>query len=222
MLTTVSRPIANDFLKLCPNIQVHEIRNGHNMNLPAFSDYNFNSVFTIVYAGTFYGLRKPNNFFKALLDFIKSDEESRKVHIKFIGTPRNFDVPDHSSISIEYIEQCTYNEACQFQLQADANLLILPKLEAKGVYSGKLFDYLACCKPIIAVVDPTDVAADLIKECRAGYIADFDNIKEIETAIFTAYQNWSTKTILNCDRTKIEQLHRKYQVEKLNQLIDSL
>jgi hypothetical protein len=27
---------------------------------------------------------------------------------------------------------------------------------------------------------------------------------------------------LNCDREKIEQLHRKYQVEKLNQLIDSL
>jgi hypothetical protein len=72
------------------------------------------------------------------------------------------------------------------------------------------------------VVDPTDVAADLIKECRAGYIADFDNIKEIETAIFTAYQNWNTKTMLNCDREKIEQLHRKYQVEKLNQLIDSL
>jgi glycosyltransferase involved in cell wall biosynthesis len=222
MLTTVSRPIANDFLKLCPKIQVHEIRNGHNMNLPSISDYNFNSVFTIVYAGTFYGLRKPNNFFKALLDFIKSDEVTSKVHVKFIGTPRNFDVPDQSSISIEYIEQCTYKEACQFQLQADANLLILPKLEAKGVYSGKLFDYLACCKPIIAVVDPTDVAADLIKECRAGYIADFDNVKEIETAIFTAYQNWSTKTILNCDRTKIEQLHRKYQVEKLNQLIDSL
>ena len=53
-------------------------------------------------------------------------------------------------------------------------------------------------------------------------MADFDNVNEIETAIYAAYQDWNTKTVLNCDRVKIEKLHRKYQVEKLNQLIDSL
>jgi hypothetical protein len=222
ILTTVSKPIADDFSRLCPDIQVREIRNGHNLNLPAITDYHFNAVFTIVYAGTFYGLRKPNNFFKALIQFVNADEYTRKVHVKFIGTPRNFEIPAHNNITIEFIEQCTYREACEFQLNADANLLILPKLEAKGVYSGKLFDYLACCKPIIAVIDTSDVAADLIKECHAGYVADFDNINDIETAIYASYQDWNTKTILNCNRNEIEKLHRKYQVEKLNHLIDAL
>jgi len=222
ILTTVSEPIAKDFSRLCSEVQVREIRNGHNLTLPAISDYHFNAVFTIVYSGTFYGLRKPHNFFKALIQFINTDEHARKVHVKFVGTPRNFEIPTHSNISVEFLEQCTYLEACEYQLNADANLLILPKLEAKGVYSGKLFDYLACCKPIIAVVDPTDVAAQLIRDCNAGYIADFDNINEIATAIYAAYQDWNTKTILKCDRVKIEKLHRKYQVEKLNHLIDAL
>jgi glycosyltransferase involved in cell wall biosynthesis len=222
ILTTVSHPIVADFQKLCPALPVHEIKNGHQLTLPAVSDYNFNKIFTIVYAGTFYGVQKPTYFFTALIQFLNIDSSARKVHIQFVGTPQNFDIPKHPNLTVEFIDQCTYQEACRYQQMADANLLILAKMNRPGVYSGKLFDYLACCKPIIAVVDPTDVAADLIKECRAGYIADFDNIKEIETAIFTAYQNWSTKTILNCDRTKIEQLHRKYQVEKLNQLIDSL
>lgn len=222
ILTTVSEPIANDFARLCPDLKVEEIRNGHNLELPRENDYHFNELFTIVYAGTFYGLRKPHNFFKALLDFIKFDEFTRKVHVKFVGTPRNFEIPAHNNITVEFIEQCTYREACEYQLNADANLLILPKLEAKGVYSGKLFDYLACCKPIIAVVDPSDVAAQLIRDCNAGYIADFDNVKEIETAIYVAYQDWNTKTISNCNRDKIEKLHRRYQVEKLNHLIDSL
>lgn len=222
ILTTVSEPIANDFSRLCPDVQVREIRNGHNLILPAISDYHFNAVFTIVYSGTFYGLRKPHNFFKALIQFINADEYTRKVNVKFVGTPRNFEIPAHKNITVEFIEQCTYPEACEYQFKADANLLILPKLEAKGVYSGKLFDYLACCKPIIAVLDSTDVAGQLIRDCNAGYIADFDNINEIETAIFAAYRDWNTKTIKNCDRVKIEKLHRKYQVEKLNHLIDSL
>jgi glycosyltransferase involved in cell wall biosynthesis len=222
ILTTVSMPIVADFQRLCPNVQVHEIKNGHHLDLPATSDYNFNKVFTIVYAGTFYGAQKPTHFFEALIQFLNFDDHSRKVHIQFIGTPQNFDVPYHHNLTVEFVGQCTYQEACRYQQLADANLLVLAKMNRPGVYSGKLFDYLAACKPIIAVVDANDVAADLIKECHAGYVADFDNVNEIETAIYAAYQDWNTKTVLNCDRAKIEKLHRKYQVEKLNQLIDSL
>jgi glycosyltransferase involved in cell wall biosynthesis len=222
ILTTVSHPIVTDFQKLCPGLPVYEIKNGHQLTLPAVSDYNFNKVFTIVYAGTFYGVQKPTYFFTALIQFLNIDSSARKVHIQFVGTPQNFDIPKHQNLTVEFIDQCTYQEACRYQQMADANLLILAKMNRPGVYSGKLFDYLAACKPIIAVVDAKDVAADLIYNCNGGYIADFDNIPEIETAIYNAYQNWNTKTILNCDRTKIEQLHRKYQVEKLNQIIDSL
>ncbi len=222
ILTTVSEPIANDFSRLCPDVQVREIRNGHQLTLPEISDYQFNKIFTIVYAGTFYGLQKPTHFFTALIQFLNFDAHTRKVHIQFVGTPQNFDIPKHPNLTVEFIDQCTYQEACRYQQMADANLLILAKMNRPGVYSGKLFDYLAACKPIIAVVDAKDVAGQLIRDCNAGYIADFDNIPEIETAIFAAYQDWNTKTILNCDRVKIEKLHRKYQVEKLNHLIDSL
>jgi glycosyltransferase involved in cell wall biosynthesis len=222
ILNTVSHPIVADFQKLCPALPVHEIKNGHQLTLPAVSDYNFNKIFTIVYAGTFYGVQKPTYFFTALIQFLNIESSARKVHIQFVGTPQNFDIPKHQNLTVEFIDQCTYQEACHYQQMADANLLILAKMNRPGVYSGKLFDYLAACKPIIAVVDATDVAADLIYNCNGGYIADFDNIAEIETAIYNAYQNWNTKTMLNCDREKIEQLHRKYQVEKLNQLIDSL
>ena len=222
ILTTVSHPIVADFQKLCPAVLVQEIKNGHQIVLPEISDYHFNKVFTIVYAGTFYGARKPDNFFKGLENFITKGENLRNVHVRFIGTPKNFNYLSDKNILIEFIEQCSYSDACKFQMEADANLLILPKLEAKGVYSGKLFDYLAACKPIIAVVDTTDVAAELINDCKAGFIADFDYVNAIESAIESAYQLWQTKTVLNCDRVKIEQLHRKYQVEKLNQLIDKL
>ena len=46
--------------------------------------------------------------------------------------------------------------------EMDANIMLHPRGERKGVYSGKLFDYISAQKPIIACVDKNDVAAELI------------------------------------------------------------
>ena len=77
-------------------------------------------------------------------------------------------------------------------------------------------------KPIIAIIDKTDVAAQLIQEIGAGFVADFNNIDEIEKAIGDAYQLWKEKKSLPMDKEKIPLLHRKHQVKKLEALIDKL
>ncbi len=219
--TSVSHPIVDDFKTLLPQVPiVAEIRNGHNLDLPSIEGYSFNPVFTIVYAGTFYGARKPTSFFQGMLDFLEKNK-SAKILMRFIGTSHNFSYPQHPRIQIEFLPKCSNAEACKQQEIADANLLLLPILEARGVYSGKLFDYLAACKPIIAVVDPSDVAADLIRDCKGGYIAHFDHIDEISEAIAKAYQHWEQKQNFESDRVKVAQLHRRYQIEYLQSLVET-
>ena len=46
----------------------------------------------------------------------------------------------------------------------DFNLFVHPRSERKGVYTGKLFDYISAAKPILACVDKDDVAAKMIEE----------------------------------------------------------
>jgi glycosyltransferase involved in cell wall biosynthesis len=218
--TSVSAPIVADFKTLLPKVAVvEEIRNGHNIDLPTADAYTFNEVFTIVYAGTFYGARKPTTFFQGMLKFLEANPQA-KVLMRFVGTSHNFNYPQHDRLDIEFLAKCSNAEACRQQERADANLLLLPILEARGVYSGKLFDYLAALKPIIAVVDPTDVASLLIEECEGGYVAHFDKIAEIESAIQKAYSHWSNKAAFVSNRTKVEQLHRKYQIAKLQALVE--
>lgn len=219
--TSVSGPIVADFKKLLPNVPVvTEIRNGHNLDLPVISNYHFNEVFTIVYAGTFYGARKPNTFFQGVIAFLEKNK-SAKILMRFVGTSHNFSYPQNSRIEIEFLPKCSNAEACRYQEKADANLLLLPILEARGVYSGKLFDYLAACKPIIAVVDPTDVAAELIRECEGGFIAHFDHVDEISKAIEKAYSQWESRTVFQSNRSKVEGLHRRYQVAHLQSLVET-
>ena len=218
-ITTVSEPILNDFKKILSSIKYfEEVRNGFDHNFPITN--NFNEIFTIAYAGTFYGTRKPNTFFKGLKQFTHKTDS--KIRLQFIGTNKNFDLPYELVSSSEFIPILDNKEAVERISKADANLLILPSIERKGVYTGKIFDYISVMKPVIAVCDSSDVAAKLIREMNAGFIADFNDINQIEQAISSAYNLWRDKKSLSMNKEKVDLLHRKYQVKKLELLIDKL
>ena len=218
-VTTVSEPILNDFKKLLPKVKRQiEIRNGFDHDLKR--ETNFNEVFTIVYAGTFYGQRKPDTFFEGLKSIVSTDKI--EVIIKFIGTHRNFVIPPELEESCVFFPKMPIWEALQHMALADANLLVLPPVSGKGVYSGKIFDYLSVQKPIIAIVDLNDVAAHLINELKAGFCADFSDITQIKSAITAAYNMWKERKLLMMEPEKIASLHRRVQVQKLQSLIQQI
>ena len=212
----MSKPILDQFRELMPNVgHFLEVRNGYNHDLTF--ETKFNEKFTIVYAGSFYGLIKPNTFFLGLKAALL--KEKFKFEIIFVGTHHNFQIPQEFISNCKFIPKVSQLDSIEFMASADANLLILPNDQRKGVYSGKLFDYLSVKKPIIAVVDPEDVAAQLIKDLNAGFIADFNRVEEISNAILSAYFLWKNKEKLNLNDLEIELLHRKHQVKKLELLI---
>ena len=97
---------------------------------------------------------------------------------------------------------------------------MISKSSRVGVYSGKLFEYIAAQRPIIAIVDKNDVAAKLIKELNAGFIASESDINEIQHAILNCYQSWKNKKQFQVDLEEVKKLHRKFQVDKLNLILD--
>ena len=59
------------------------------------------------------------------------------------------------------------------QRDSEALLLLIPDAggRGKGVLSGKVFEYIAAGRPILAAVPPDGAAADLIRETGAGIVA---------------------------------------------------
>lgn len=131
-------------------------------------------------------------------------------------------MPDLVSPNLVQIRKVSHIKALEFMSQSDVLLLIHPNNGWKGVYTGKLFEYSGMLRPIIALIDKSDVAAKLIKDCRAGYVADSDNIEEISHIILQAYNDWKSGTRLNYNVELIKSLHRKEQVKILGELIDVL
>ncbi len=222
VVTSVSQPIVDGFKVNMGKERIHylEVRNGFDHELKPLK--NFNTEFTFTYAGTFYGKRKPDTFFKALLELREEGMLPKHWKIQFLGTHRNFSIPTEFKDNCFFLEAVSNDRAVEILANSDCNLMVHPPSEAKGIFTGKLFDYLSVYKPILALVDKEDVAAELITVCKAGYNCDFYSIPEIREAILEVIELWSNQRSLNYQSDQIQQLHRRDQVKKLENLLLAL
>lgn len=222
-ITSVSEPILIDFKKLLPKVQYfEEIRNGFNHQFKRnLNDEEKNSVFTLGYFGTFYGKRKPNILMQALSE-LKQENSDFDFIFEIVGAHRNFHIPQGLQKNILLSPNLPYREAIQKMATFDCNVQLHPKSEQKGIFTGKLFDYISVQKPVLACVDKTDVAAKLIEEFNSGYVAEFDDLEENKKVILNAYADWKQNKIKFASNEQVESLHRKEQVKKLAQLINKL
>lgn len=216
-LTSVSKPLLDGFENNFKNIPRVEVRNGFDHEEKPLK--NFNDIFTMLYAGSFYGERKPNTFFEALKELIEEKKIEKNWKVQFLGTTKNFPIPNIITDNVDFLPSMENNKTVNKMFSADCNVLIHPNNGAKGVFTGKLFEYLSSQKPVLAIVDPNDVAAQLINELQAGFVANFDNVSEIKVAILECYSLWKNKKGLSIEANQTKTLHRKHQVKKLEELI---
>ena len=221
-LTSVSQPIVDYFKTSVPGLREYvEIRNGFDCDV-LDQPYHFNETFTLLHAGSFYGTRKPDTLLKALSNLHTAGKMPSSWKFCCAGAARNFSIPDAIKDHVEILPRVSNDESFSLMCAADLNVLVQPPTGRKGVYTGKLFEYMATRKYILAVVDPEDVAADLIREYKAGYVAGFTDISAIEQCLLQAINAWKQKEKLVSDPQRIMHLHRKFQVQKLNLLIEKV
>ena len=80
----------------------------------------------------------------------------------------------------------------ELQRDSEALLLLIPEAggRGRGVLSGKVFEYLAAERPILAVVPPDGAAAELIRETGAGVVAPPDDVPAIREALEGLHARW--------------------------------
>jgi len=222
-LTTVSQPLVEIFRNTTMGSVkiIEEIRNGydHDLLLP---EYKHNLVFTITYCGIFYGANKPDIFFSAISDLVNEGKLTKEWQILFVGTSHNIRVPEKLKDNVKFIDRVSQEKSIEYMINSDVNLFLLPKSPRKGVYTGKLFDYLSVRKPILAIVNKEDVAAQLIIDLNAGFVASNEDVHDVKRMILKGYDLWCNNEKMQMDENGITQLHRKFQIQRLNLLIDKL
>jgi len=217
-IVTASDAIADEALALGPKGIVVPILNGADFDDFAGLEYRRADRFRITHTGSFFGKRDPRPFLQAL-----ADSELDDVVARFVGDFRSADRDWAAQLELgERVELHPYvprREALALQRDSDALLLLIPEAggRGKGVLSGKVFEYLAAERPILAAVPPDGAAAELIEEIGAGVVAAPDDVPALVSALRALHDAWAAGTL---DGTPLspadrERLGRGARVEEL-------
>ena len=213
--------------------RVATIENGADFEDFAGLPYTSSDRFRITHTGSFFGKRDPKPFLRALAATGLDDVVARFVG-DFRASDRDFLESLDLGRSVELHPYVPRRRSLELQRDSEALLLLIPEAggRGKGVLSGKVFEYLAAERPILAVVPPDGAAAKLIEETSAGVVAPPDDVDAIAAALVELHGRWTRGelgwTLLPPDvrdrisrRARVEQLAELVREVGASRLIDS-
>ena len=150
-----------------------------------------------------------------------------KIQVRMIGNI-NPDVSRQiSKLGLSHIVQVTgyipHRQSIEEINKADLLLLIIGSgASMEGVVTGKIYEYLAAKKPILALV-PEGVAAELIHSARAGIVVSPTDISAINRAIVDLYNRWRNDDLrIESNREVIEQYERHSLTARLTDIMNKM
>jgi len=180
--------------------------------------------FRIVYTGTFYGHRSPRVFLEAVRRVVDEGRIPRDdLEVELVGHTAGAeglaDLPDGT---VRIVEQQPHREALRRLGEAAALLLVIPPEGGAGNHTGKLFNYLAAGRPLLALAPEPNVAADLIRESGSGLIAPPDDVGAVAEALVELHRRWSRSAPFEQNRAVIARYEARPQAEAWAALLDEL
>ena len=227
-LVTVSKNLAKTLEMLHKGRQVYSIPNGFDPDEVATS-VNLTNKFTITHTGSLYqGKRDPAKLFKVLQDLISERKlDLNEIEVRFYGPPEDWLENDIKSYGLEDIVKVygvvPREIALDKQRESQVLLLLLwdhPK--EIGVYTGKIFEYLAAQRPILAIGGPKGVVKELLAETNAGVYAT--SIEDVKKALEKFYGEYKLKGKVEYkgERAKIDKYSQREMARKFAEVLDTL
>ena len=207
--------------------KVNVITNGFDETDFPSSTAPLDSQFTITHVGTIPPNRNSELLWKALGHLVNSNNQiASQLKIQLVGTV--------DKLVLDQIEKYGLATNCkQFGYLSHAQsvglmqrsqvllLLVNNSANAKGILTGKVFEYLAAMRPIFAVGPLGGDVEKLLTKSSAGILADFSNYDDVLSKLswlWSEYQN-GFSFYKNHDSTSFS---RQSLTGKLVELLDSL
>jgi glycosyltransferase involved in cell wall biosynthesis len=91
---------------------------------------------------------------------------------------------------LRFLGHRPHDEALALLQEAAVLLLVIPREGGAGNHTGKLFNYLASGRSILALAPEPNVAAALIRESRSGIVVPPDEPEAIAAALVRLHAEW--------------------------------
>ncbi|MGZ3922074.1 MAG: glycosyltransferase, partial [Bacteroidia bacterium] len=180
--------------------------------------------FSIAHIGTLVKDRNPEVLWKVLSKLVKENSAFEKeLEIKLVGKVDIF-VKERIAFYclnkyVNKIEYLPHDEVIAEQQRSKVLLLLVNNTKnAKGILTGKFFEYMASKVPVLAIGPVNGDLAKIIIETSSGIISDFNDEVTLEKNILKLFSNpeFSSNT------SAIEKYSRKNLTKELTACLNSI
>ncbi|ARN70690.1 glycosyl transferase family 1 [Nonlabens tegetincola] len=185
-------------------------------------------AFTMSHIGTLLSDRNPNVLWQVLLE-LTHENELFKSHFKLVlaGNVSNEILKSIKDYNLDsYLENHGYvKHDVAYSLMKSTQLLLLIEIDSKdtqAIVPGKLFEYLASRRPIIALGPSNAEIKTRVEKAKAGSFFTYDAKQDLKNYILSRFNDYLENKNTGIDATDIEQFHRKNLTHSLNQLINEV
>jgi glycosyltransferase involved in cell wall biosynthesis len=181
--------------------------------------------FSLAHIGTLSPARNPDVLWDVLKDLTLGDESFRTdCQINLVGKVDHLvmDSIERSGLK-QYVIQENYlphEEVLKVQQRSQALLLLINNTpNAKGILTGKLFEYIASGRPVICIGPVDGDAAKILQETGAGKVSGFHDREGLKENI-RGYYNLFKQGKLFVEGKDTERFSRKNLTIKMAELMD--
>ena len=226
MVLTVSNFLKRE-LSLKTNKPVKVVTNGYDDEFVEEADGLLDEKFSISYIGLLPKQSNSNLLWEVLAELKKEKEQFKNdLEIVLVGN-----ICDEAIFSIKknqleenlkLVDYVPHSESVKLQRRAQVLLLLIPKTGgAKGIITGKVFEYLKAKRPILAVGPEDGDLAEILANTNSGVIIDFENKEKMKKEVKKLYKKFK-KNNLNTVSKNIKQYHRKELTAQLASILNQV
>jgi hypothetical protein len=204
------------------NKPIEVITNGYDISEKIES--NLDAQFSIVHIGSLLTNRNPEILWEVLSELKEENKAfSKALLIKLVGTVSEDVLKSIEAVGLtanyKTLGYVSHQEA--IQIQHDTQVLLLVEMdspETKSIIPGKLFEYVAANRPILAIgPDGSDVEG-ILKETNAGVYFPYTEKEKLKKQLQFYYEAYS-KANLNINSHNTEQYSRRELTKSLSSLL---
>jgi glycosyltransferase involved in cell wall biosynthesis len=230
-LVTVSKPLANELNHLHRGKPVHYIHSGFDPEELVEFKAQLTKKLTITYCGSFYGeKRDPSLLLKVINELITEGSiDPNEIQIRFYG-------PD---------KDCLEKKICLYELQnvfkyygqvsreivlnkqRESQILLLLNWNTThpgeaGTCPGKVFEYLASQRPILAIGGPPGAITKILNETGAGvHVSKQEDLKKVLLQYYREYKEKGEVTYI-ASTDKIMKYSHKEMAHKFGCILSNI
>jgi len=180
--------------------------------------------FTISHIGSLLSGRNPENLWKVLSTLIEENAAFEK-HFKLqlagvvsedvVKSIYDSGLKDHTRL-IGYL---SHQDAVELQQKSQVLLLVeIDSVETQGILPGKLFEYMAAKRPILALGPKAWEAGQIISDTKTGTTFDYHSHSGLKNVILKWFEEYQQNN-LNLSTNVIEKYSRRELTKELSKLL---